>query len=91
MKFNKNLLFAVAFCLFAFVLLKKEQFSAFYHRSILASTHWISKPQVQHTFQELGLQYADHNDYFKNACEEGTPNNAELCRYHKHRFDPSQL
>ena len=91
MKFNKNLLLTIGICLFAFVLLKKEKFSSFHHRSTLASTFWISKPQVQHTFEELGRQYPDHHDYFKNACHEGTPNNAELCRYHKHRFDPAQL
>ena len=90
MKFNKKLLIIAALFLIAF-LIKKEKFSGYHHRSTLASTHWISQPQIQHTFQELGLQYPCHYDYFKNACHEGTPNNAELCRYHKHRYDPAQL
>jgi hypothetical protein len=70
----------------------KEKFSSgFFHRSNLASTYWINKPQVQHTFPDLGLQNPDHYDYFRNSCDEKEPNNAELCRYHKHRFDPNQL
>lgn len=91
MKLNNKLLIVAALFLVAFLIKKKENFSGYHHRSTLASTHWISNPQVQHTFPELGLQYPDHIDYFKNSCEEGTPNNAELCRYHKHRYDPSQL
>lgn len=89
---NRNFLLLVgAIFLCAFLMRKKEGFSGYHHRSTLSSTHWISKPQVQHTFQELALSYPCHYDYFKNACHEGTPNNAELCRYHKHRFDPSQM
>ena len=70
---------------------KKEKFTNFPHRSNLASTLWMSKPQIQHSFPELGLQYPDHNDYFNNSCDEKEPHNAELCRYHKHRFDPNQM
>ena len=71
---------------------RNEHFgSDWFHRSTLASTFWMTQPQVQHTFPDLGLQNPDHYDYFENACEEKEPNNAELCRYHKHRFDPSQL
>lgn len=73
------------------LLYRKERFSDFYHRSILASTHWIDEPQVQHTFQDLKLQYPSHKDYFKNGCYEKEPVNAEVCKYHKHRFDPNQL
>ena len=68
-----------------------ETFSDFAHRSHLASTHWMTKPQIQHSFKDLVLQYPDHFDYFKNSCHEKEPNNAELCRYHKHRFDPAQM
>ena len=88
---QKFLLVVGGIFLAAFLLRNQERFSGFHHRSTLASTFWISKPQVQHSFEELKLQYPDHHDYFKNACHEGTPNNAELCRYHKHRFDPAQL
>ena len=72
-------------------LTSREKFSNFHHRSNLASTFWMTKPQIQHSFQDLALQYPDHYDYFKNSCHEKEPNNAELCRYHKHRFDPNQL
>ena len=70
----------------------KESFgTGWFHRSFLASSFWISKPQVQHTLQDLKLQYPDHKDYFENSCHENNPNNAEVCRYHKHRFDPAQM
>lgn len=91
MKLNKILLVSSLVLLCLVVFLKKESFSSFAHRSYLSSTYWISKPQVQHTFPDLGLQYPDHEDYFKNSCNEKEPENAELCRYHKHRFDPAQL
>lgn len=88
------IIFLVVALLAYMIITKKkdpEKFSGFFHRSNLASTYWLNQPQVQHTFPDLGLQNPDHHDYFKNSCEENTPNNAEICRYHKHRFDPAQL
>ena len=91
MKLNKILIVSILLIIVVVFLNKSENFTNFPHRSNLASTQWLNKPQLQHTFPELGLQYPDHEDYFKNTCNEKEPNNAELCRYHKHRFDPSQL
>lgn len=71
--------------------LRKEGFAGYHHRSNLASTFWIKKPQVQHTFKDLKLQYPCHKKYFEVGCDEKEPSNAEVCRYHKHRFDPNQL
>lgn len=90
MKINKNILLGIVIFLAMFLVIK-DKFEGFHHHSMLSSTHWASHPQVQHTFPELGLQYPDHDDYFKNSFSESVFENSELCRYHKHRFDPSQL
>lgn len=89
MKFNNLLI--IGLVLLIVFLYRQERFGNYAHRSFLASTFWMSKPQVQHTFPDLAEQYPDHFDYFKNSCQEKEPNNAELCRYHKHRYDPNQL
>lgn len=86
-----NKLLLIGLLVAFFLVYKKEGFSNFHHRSQLTSTFWLNKPQIQHTFPSLGLQYPNHEEYFKESCYESTPNNAELCRYHKHRFDPAQL
>ena len=88
---NKRLLIILGIIVFIVLFMGREKFTNFPHRSYLSSTFWMSKPQIQFSLLELGLQYPDHMDYFENACNEKEPNNAELCRYHKHRFDPTQL
>lgn len=70
---------------------RSEKFTNFPHRSYLASSYWKSKPQIQHSLPDLKLQYPSHRDYFKNGINEKEPINAELARYHKHRYDPAQL
>ena len=87
----KALLILIAIIGIAFFLMKKENYTGYFHRSNLASTFWISKPQVQHSLYDLKLQYPSHTKYFSEVCNDKNPNNAELCRYHKHRFDTAQL
>ena len=92
MKLENIKICCVIVAVLALLIYKKfEKYSGYHHRSTLASTYWLNKPQVQHTLPELGLQYPCHKSYFRNVCRENNPNNSELCKYHKHRFDPNQF
>ena len=69
MKINNKLLL-IGLLIAFFLVYKKKRFSNFHHRSQLSSTYWLNKPQIQHTFPGLGLQYPCHTQYFKQSCHE---------------------
>ena len=90
MKCNKTTIIIIMFILLVCVgMYKKENFP---HRGQLSSTYWINQPErVGHTFPELKLSYGCQRQYFATACSTNNPNNAEICKNTKHRFDPNQL